>query len=142
MWRLLSAPEQESDCKPVTNGMKSLAKILSELAKRSYANKVYGHFSHECFYIGTAPNYEASLTGAYHSIIAIEPIEDRFLIGYGAAPLSKWGRSLVAGKLEEWGCWDLCPESEVVSLVDRIVTRDLEALSSRQPTSETGSDAC
>lgn len=142
MWRLLSAPEQESDCKLATNDMKSFAKILSELARRSYADQVYGHFSHECFFIGTAPNYEASLTGTYHRIIAVEPLEDRFLIGYGGAPLSKWGRSLVAGKLEEWGCWDLCTESEVVSLVDRIVTRDLEALLFRQPNSGTRSDAC
>ncbi len=113
----------------IASDMESFARILLQLAKRPYANKVYGHFSHTFFYIGTAPNYEAGLTGSYHTILAIEPLEDRFHIGYGATSLSKWGRSLIAGKLEEWGNWNVYSESEAVSLVDRIATRDLDAIS-------------
>lgn len=140
MWELLSVTEHEFYSKLVTGNMESFARILSELARRPYASKVYGHFSHACFYIGTAPTYEASRTGSYHRILAIEPLGDRFRIGYGKTSLSKWGRSLIAGKLKEWGCWEVCSEEEVVSLVDRIVTRDLDALSSKKPNNGSGSD--
>jgi hypothetical protein len=113
--------------------MESFERILVELAKRPYACKVYGHFSHACFCIGTAPNYEASLTGEHHKFLVIEPLGDRFRVGYGRSPLSKWGRRLVAGTLEEWGCWEVCAEDEVLPLVDRVVTRDLDALSLSPP---------
>jgi len=128
MWGLLSATEHESHSRLVTGNNESFARILSELARRPYASRVYGHFSHSCFCIGTAPTYEDSRGGAYHRILSIEPLGDRFRIGYGTTSLSEWGRSLVAGKLEEWGSWEVCSCDDVVPFVDRIVTRDLDAL--------------
>lgn len=126
MWKPLSAPEHEPHSQLVTGRMESFGRILSELANRPYASKVYGAWSHACLYIGTAPNYQAYQTGAYRLILSIEPLEDRFRIGYGETASSKWGRSLVGERLEERGCWEVWSEQDVVSLVDRIVTRDLD----------------
>lgn len=128
MWHLLSDPHLAGHPGLAACNLESFARVLSVLASRPYANKVYGYWSVFSFIIGTAPSYEASFSKAYRKILLVEPfmrpISDRFRVGYGKTPSSDWGAKLVDGQRS--GCWEACSEEEVAPLVDRIVTRDLD----------------
>jgi len=111
-----------------------LGRVLAELASRPYAGQVHAHWSHDRFFLGTAPSYaeQQDHPSAYQQILCIEPAGQRLRVGYGPKPGSEWGWRKVEGKVQAIGCWELCSEREALAVVDRIVLRDLMAATGKE----------
>lgn len=108
--------------------LKRLVPVLQALSARPYANLVYGYWSHATFLIGTAPQYGLSHP-PHLKILCIEGESRGFLIGCGESRHSEWGVS--NGK--RIGCWTHCTDEQVVSIVDRIVERELSDFAQSEP---------
>lgn len=134
MWPLLSDPQYAEYCKRMGSRLAPLGRVLTELASRPYAGDIHCYSSHERIFITTAPSYaeQQDHPESYRDIICICPVGQRFRVGYGATPKSDWGWRKVEGKLEEFGCWELCKEADAIALVDRIVPRDLASLAATE----------
>jgi|SRR5262245_49248484 len=128
-WPALSDPSHVAACRARGAELAPLGRVLSELASRPYARQVYGHRSHDWFFIGTAPSYEKSDSPLHRQILCLVPVGKRFRVGYGETPTFEWGWQLLEDEVtvEQTGCWQECSESGAVTLADRIITRDLNA---------------
>src|SRR5262245_40268235 len=81
-WPPLSDPNHAAECRGAS--LTALGRVLSELASRPYARKVFGHWSLNWFFIGTAPSYEQSDSPLHRQILCLAPIgTKRFRVGYG-----------------------------------------------------------
>ena len=67
------------------------------------------------FCIGTAPSYQDILKSGHRRILRIEYPDPQFRICYAETPSGGWV------------CYQTCADNEVASLVEKIVTTDLEA---------------
>lgn len=131
MWRLLSDPCHAAACSKRGATLAPLGRVLSQLASRPYASKVFGHWGHDWFFIGTAPNWEVTEDARYRRILCIVPVGKRFRIGFGATPSSEWSWRVVNGKVEEVGNWQEHSETDIVPMADMIITRDLTDLAAK-----------
>ncbi len=130
MWKLLSdschvkaAETYAARAAVLRPFMNRLTPVLRTLSTRSYSNQVFGHWSLAVFHIGTAPSYEFS-NPLYPQILCIDQDKRGFLVGCGESAHSEWGIS--NGK--RVGCWTQCTSDDIVSIIDRIVERELADL--------------
>jgi hypothetical protein len=134
----LSSPAHAENCD--NPRFTPLRRAVQELSAKSYAERIYGWWTHYTFVLSTAPSYEEAKDPGHWDVLAIMflPDQQRFLIGYSKTADSEWGMWLRPGE-SEWvyaGEWKRCTEVEVVPLVDEIVMRDLDAFDKRnQPDS-------
>ncbi len=102
--------------------MVTFGKVLRDLASRDYSARVFGHWSHDRFIIGTASSYEESLDAPHDELVTIENVRgETFLVGFANTGCSHFGWHRENNQDVFDGCLRECSTSDLVPLVDQVI---------------------
>jgi hypothetical protein len=119
MYQRVNDPCHARECSDVP----SLASVLSQLQVYSWANELFGHWSHNVFVIGTSSQQNSPLVS-----IELDQSGDLVLLGSAAAEGEEWGEGMEDGNWVRRGRWELVAVVDAARAVDRIVRSTMKTV--------------
>ena len=126
MWSVLSNSCHASEAS--SEYSQGLRPVLVILAQYSWANRVYGHWSHNVFLIGTSSSSSKG-TGSQRSGLAsleMDPVTKMIVVGSPIRDGDEWGMWKENGHLVRVGRWDYVHAEQAAQLINEIIVKRLE----------------
>lgn len=126
LWHQLSSPIHEERCRKRGHRLAAFANVLHDLAVRDYSSRLFGHWSHDVFIIGTASSYEASFDLPEYKLVTLENVRGQiFAVSFAEAGAATFGWHRENDRDVFDGCLRECRANEVVPIVDEVIQKSL-----------------
>lgn len=119
MYLRVSDPCHAFECHDVP----PLSSVLRELQVYSWANELFGHWSHNVFVIGTSSQQNSPLVS-----IELDQSGETVLIGSAAAEGEAWGEGMEDGNWVRRGRWQHVAVVDAARSVDQIVRSTMKSV--------------